>query len=123
MTSINPLNVQMSSETASLKLLLPPGGNSFVVPSASSGSPKQTTATVNHNYGNDNLIWQVGFTIIFSGGGTTTGLMTPYSSGDGQTVVNATLDSNNLYITGYAQTAGLPTLQYQVNYYYRIIIP
>lgn len=119
---INPLLIQMSSKTASLKILAE-GNGSLTVPSASSGSPKSATNTVNHNYGQNNLLWQVGFTIVFSGGGTMAGLMTPYVTADGQTTVLSTIDSNNLYITGLAQTAGSPTLSYTVNYSYRILVP
>lgn len=119
---INPLLIQMSSQTASLKILAQ-GNGSFVVPSASSGSPQSVTSTINHNYGQNDLLWQVGFTIVFSGGGTTAGLMTPYVTADGQTTVISTVDDTNLYITGLAQTAGSPTLPYTVNYSYRILVP
>jgi hypothetical protein len=116
--SLNPLDIQMSSTTASLKILLK-GSGSFVVPS-SSGSVVSTTATIAHNFGSSNLLWQVGFSIsTFS----LSGLMTPWSSGDGQATVVSTVDDTNLYITGFAQTAGSPTSAYTVDYYYRILVP
>lgn len=115
-------NIQFSSENASMKVLKQ-GSGSFNVASATSGSPQSTTATIAHGYGSDNLLWQVGFKIVFSGGGTTTGIITPWGSADGSTTVTSTLDSTNLYITGKAQTAGLATLAYTVTYYYRIFIP
>jgi hypothetical protein len=118
--SFNILNEQMSSETASLKLWLE-GSGSLIVPPTNSSI--HTTNFIQHGYLSDQLIWQVGFTISFSGGGTTTGLMTPWASADGQTDVTATLDSNFLYVTGYAQTAGSTTLQYTLNYYYRLLVP
>lgn len=114
--------IQMSSKAASLKILAE-GTGSLIVLSATAGNPQSTTNEVFHNYGSNNLLWQVGFTIIFSGGGTTTGLLTPWVSGDGQETVIATIDSTNLYITGKAQTAGSATLSYTVNYSYRILVP
>lgn len=118
--TFDPTKVQMSSETSSLKILAEDSG-SLSVPSTSSST--SVTNTVVHNFGSDELLWQVGFTIVFSGGGTTTGLMTPWISSDGQTTVVSTVDSNNLYITGKAQTAGSPTLAYTINYAYRILVP
>lgn len=120
--TFDPLKIQMSSLTASLKILAQ-GTGSLNVSSASSGSPQSVTSTIVHNYGSDNLLWQIGFTIAFSGGGTTTGLLTPWVSADGQETVVSTIDSNNLYIIGKAQTAGSPTLAYTVTYNYRILVP
>ncbi len=120
--TLNPLKVQMSSATASLKII-GEGNNSFDVAAASIGNPKSTTVTIPHHYGTDNLLWQIGFTIAFSGGSTTTGLLTPFVSADGQTTVVATVDTTNLYITGKAQTVGADTLPYTVTYSYRILVP
>lgn len=120
--TFDPTKVQMSSETTSLKILVE-GNGSLTVPSASFGSPKSTTNTIIHNFGSTRLLWQVGFTIAFSGGGTTPGIITPWGSADGQTVVVSTIDSKNLYITGQAQTVGSDTLPYTVTYSYRILVP
>lgn len=120
MSKLNPINVQMSTETTSLKIWLE-GSGSLVVPSTNSSI--HTTNFISHGYLSNQMIWQVGFTISFSGGGTTAGLQTPWSSADGQTSVSSTLDASFLYITGYAQTAGSPTLTYTLNYYYRLLVP
>lgn len=120
--TFDPLKVQMSSATASLKILDQNDGV-ITVPSASSGSPQSVTRTIAHNYGANTLLWQVGFTLQFTIGAPTPGLLTPYVSADGQTTVVSTIDNTNLYITGNAQTAGSPTLAYTVSYYYRILVP
>jgi hypothetical protein len=118
--SFNVLNAQMSSETTSLKIWLENSG-SLTVPSTNTKT--STTNYVEHEFLSDELIWQVGFTISFSGGGTTGGLMTPWASGDGTANVTATLDSNFLYIIGSAVSGGPPTLAYSVSYYYRLLVP
>lgn len=118
---MNITNIQMSSMTTSLKILSE-GTGTLIVPSTATST--SVTNTIFHNYGGANLLWQVQFNLTFTGGGSPLpGLMTPYSSADGQTVVVATIDSNNLYITGKAQTAGTPTLPYQAAYFYRILVP
>lgn len=118
--TFNLINEQMSSETASLKIWLANNGT-FQVPSTNSSI--HTSVFIAHGYLSDDLIAQVGFTIAFTGGGTTTGQITPWTSGDGQTSVNATVNASNLIISGFAQTAGLPTLAYTVTYYYRLLVP
>lgn len=116
MSIVNSLALQMSSATASLKLLAQ-GSGTFSVPSTSTNVTR--TSVVFHGYGNDNLIWQVGINSPELG----INIITPWASSDGQTILVSTLDSNNLTVTGKAQTAGTPTLAYTVNYYYRILIP
>jgi len=118
--SFDILKAQMSSETASLKIWLE-GSGSLVVPSTNSSI--STTNFVEHGFLSNNLLWQVGFTVVFTGGGTTTGLMAPWVSGDGQSNVTATLDSNFLYIIGSAVSGGGSTLAFTVDYYYRLLVP
>lgn len=118
--TFDPIKAQMSSLTTSLKVVAE-GSDSLIVPPTSTST--SVSNVISHGFQSDQLLWQVGFTITFSGGGSTAGLITPWQSGDGQTTVVATIDSQLLTITGSSQTVGSPTLEYTLDYSYRILAP
>lgn len=117
--SADVTKVQMGSKTSSLKILIQ-GSGSFVVPSTATST--NVVATIPHNFEDDNLIWQVGFSIDF-GLGAVVNNFTPYGTGDGRIQVTSTVDNINLYVTGYSSTAALPTDPFTISYYYRVLVP
>lgn len=120
MSGLNPLQILMSSETASLKLWLE-GTGTFVVPST--GTTVTITVPIPHGFGSDGLIWQVGLNATYEGFSTTQGIITPWATGDGRSRFSSYLDATNLYIVGFAGTAGVATPTTDVTYYYRLLIP
>lgn len=119
MSSINPLLIQMSSLTSSLKILIEGSG---ILTVNTAGTSATVTNPIPHNFGSDELLWQVGFSINYSGT-LQQGYMTPYITGDGQVSVTATVDNTNLYVTTAFQTAGTPGADYTISYYYRVLVP
>lgn len=111
--------IQRSSQTDSLKILIQGSGTLFV-PATSSIVLK--TAIIPHNFGDDHLIWQVGFGIDY-GFGFISNNFTPYATGDGRLMVTSTIDINGLYINAQASTAGSPTPDTTITYYYRVLVP
>lgn len=112
-------NLQMTSTTSSLKVLAE-GTGSLSLPSTV--SKVTITNNIFHGYGSDDLIWQVDGTLSF-GSTTYGGIVTPWETSDGQYTFVATLDSENLYISGIAQTAGSATVAATITYAYRILVP
>ncbi len=107
--------ILISSQSSSLKLWRE-GSGSGIVPARTGVDFKYTQITIPHDYGNDNLLFQVG---IYNQTGDV--YYTPlFASGGFYTI--AYVDSTNLYIeVGDASVVNEPAINFR--YTYRILIP
>lgn len=119
---MNYQDVLFSSFTASLKVAIQ-GSGTINVPTTSTTAAQ--TATIPHNLGTSNLIWQVGgvLTDTVINQNLEPGIITPYSTFDGRVQAWATVDDTNLYITLQNSTAGTSQDATQFDYYYRVMVP
>lgn len=116
--SINYADIIMSSNSSSNKVLLEGSGTLSVAALPGAGET-HTIATIAHNYGSDDLLFQVS-----TNGGPTNGVMLPWESNDGRNIQWASIDSTNLYITVNSNdSSGSGAPAYTINYYYRILVP
>lgn len=110
--------IQLSSSASSNKVLKEGSGTISVATLPGAGET-QSTATIPHGFGSDNLLPQV--TTI---GGGTDGVIIPWQSNDSRGTQYVRIDSTNLYITVTSMdVSGLGAPGYVVTYYYRILIP
>lgn len=118
MTQINLTNIQFSSGNSSNKLLKE-GTGQVTVPNLPAAGDVHATATIAHNFGNDNLLFQVATT-----SSDQTNIVLPWESNDGRAIHFASIDANNLYITvNHNDSSGFGYPGNVVTYYYRILIP
>ena len=116
--SINYADIVMSSSSSSNKVLLE-GSGTMTVAGLSGQGETHTIATIAHNYGSDNLLFQVS-----TNGGPTNGVMLPWESNDGRSIQWASVDATNLYITVNSNNSGSGTVpSYIIDYFYRILVP
>lgn len=75
--------------------------------------------TIPHNAGTDNLIFQVGATNVFG-----VNALFPWMSNDGRITLYAMVDTVNLYVCCISEDAsGFGQAAFDVNFFYRILIP
>lgn len=116
--SIDFTKLQLVSNASSNKVLLEGSGKLSVSYLPGSGQT-HSTATIPHNYGSDNLLFQVS-----TNGGPTNGVMLPWESNDGRITQYASVDSTNLYITVISYDgSGYGAGAFTINYFYRILVP
>ena len=107
---------QHVSDRSSLKLVK--SGAGTVTTSAFGGAGStQSTATIPHGLGTDELIFQVG--VKWDG----QYYMAPFQSPGGQVLVYPSLDGTNLYVTAETNSAGGGQPQTTFEYYYRLLVP
>lgn len=110
--------LQLSSANSSNKIILQ-GSGSISVPALAGAGDTFGVATIPHGYSSNNLIFQVTTT-----GGTTDGVILPWSSNDGRMFQYASVDSTNLYIYAIsADASGLGAPAYVIDYTYRVLVP
>lgn len=111
--------VQMVSSASSNKLLPLIGSGSFTLAALGGAGETTTTATIPHNFGSDNLLFQVS-----ADGATTSGLILPWQSNDGRIILYADVDATNLYVTGISSdSSGAGAPSYTIIFYYRVLVP
>lgn len=118
--TFNPINIQQSSETTSLKLVQQGAGTITVVPSGIDAHYAEGQAQIHHDVGDDNLLWQV---TLSSAETADSNVLTPYTPADGRVSVISRVDSDNLYIGCMAQSAGSTFSTFTVSYTYRLMVP
>lgn len=118
--SFNPVDIQQSSETISLKLLQQGAGSFVVVPNSLDAHFAEGISEVFHGFGSDELLWQVTFTSVET---ADSNVLTPYTPSDGRVSVISYVDSTNLYVGCMAQSAGDVYSTFTVNYTYRLLVP
>jgi hypothetical protein len=110
--------IQMLSSASSNKVLLE-GSGTLSVNSLGTSGETHTTATIAHNFGSDNLLFQVS-----TNGGPTDGVMLPWESSDSRIIQYASIDDTNLYITVNSNdSSGYGAGAFTITYYYRVLIP
>lgn len=120
--SINLLEVQFSSQYASLKLVNEGTG---ILTAPTTSTSVQVTATIPHNAGTSQVILQVGGSLYDNviPGVLEPGIITPWSTGDGRVNCSAQADANNLYLVLTLSTGVSPQDSITWTYYYRVIVP
>jgi len=122
--SINLLEVQFSSQYASLKLVAEGGG---LLSNPGTVSPGALTVSVNipHNQGIDRLLWQVGGVISDPTSSISlAGIITPWTTSDGRIEARACLDSTNLTLFLTSSSAGIGGADaVDWTYFYRVLAP
>lgn len=108
--------LQMSIAASSNKLIQE-GTGSISIPAIVGSGEEFRTATIPHNQGHDNLLFQVGVALDINNDA-----VIPWQSNDGRIIAFASIDATNLYITINSNTlAGAPSFLFP--YSYRILIP
>ncbi len=116
--TINYADIIMSSKASSNKVLLE-GSGTLSVAALSGAGETHTIATIPHNYGSSDLLFQVS-----TNGGPTNGVMLPWESNDGRIRQWASVDATNLYITVNSNdSSGSGASAFTISYFYRILIP
>lgn len=119
--SIDFTKIQMLSSLSSNKVLMQ-GTGSFVVPALPGAGEVSATQTIAHNYGSDNLLFQVRCTTDITGTSGDSIFLLPWSSNDNSTIIYYFWDSTNLYITRNNNSfVSFPATT--VSYSYRILVP
>jgi hypothetical protein len=110
--------IQMSSSASSNKVLIQ-GTNNFSVAALAGAGETFGVGSVAHNFGSDNLLYQVSTT-----GGPTDGAVLPWSSNDGRIMMYARVDTINLYVFCISSdSSGFGAPGFNIVYYYRVLIP
>jgi hypothetical protein len=110
--------IQLYSGASSNKIWLEDSG-SFTVAAAPPSADAHTTIPIPHNFGSDNLIWQVSMTDA----GNSRHIV-PYAPGDNNLWLYASLDATNLYITAtQIDSSGLGLPSYTCLYTYKLLVP
>jgi hypothetical protein len=110
--------ILMLSSASSNKVLLEGSGTLSVASLGGSGQT-HTTVTIPHNFGSDNLLFQVS-----TNGGPTDGVMLPWESNDSRVIQYASIDDTNLYITVNSNdSSGSGSNAFSIDYFYRILVP
>lgn len=110
--------IQLSSIASSNKVLIE-GTSNFSVPSLPGIGETFGVGTVAHNFGTDNLLFQVS-----TNGGPTDGAVLPWSSNDNRIIMYSRIDSVNLYTFCISSdSSGLGAPAFNIVYYYRVLIP
>lgn len=111
--------VQMVSSASSNKLLPLINTGSFTLPALPGAGETTVTVPIPHNFGSDNLLFQVS-----ADGASTSGTILPWESNDGRIILYADVDATNLYVTGISSdSSGLGAPAYNIIFYYRILVP
>lgn len=113
--------IQLTSEASSNKLLIE-GTGSFNVPVLPGAGETFGSATVAHNFGTSNLLFQVA--INSPTGVVIEETVLPWGSNDGRFFAYARIDTANLSIFAISSdTSGFGQPAFTVNYTYRVLVP
>lgn len=114
--------IQLFSGASSNKVLIE-GNTSFSVAPLGGAGETFGSITIAHNFGSDNLLYQVAVN------STTVGALInetviPWSSNDGRLTCYARIDSTNLYVfTISSDSSGFGAPAFTVNVTYRVLVP
>lgn len=119
--SVDFTKIQLSSTASSNKVLIE-GSGSFSVAALAGAGETFGSATVAHNFGSDNLLYQV------TANSTTVGALIdettlPWSSSDNRVIMYARIDSTNLYVFCIDSSSGGANPARTINFFYRVLIP
>lgn len=113
-------NIQLSSDNTSLKLVIQ-GSATISVVAKVGGNFGSGLATIPHNAGTDNLIWQVAmFSNSLSSGNN---VPTPFESNDDGQLLHSYVNSTNLYVEVAQQSNTGSITPFTVTFYYRVMLP
>lgn len=119
---IDYTKTERTSVASSNKVLLQ-GSGSFDVPSIGASSEVGTGTAIAHNYGSDNLLFQV---VVWSNsaGAVLEAVRLPWGSGDNRLFVYTSLDATNLYISAVSSNSGTGSIPDRlIQFSYRILVP
>lgn len=99
--------------------ILAEGSGVFTIPAFAGIGEATGTATINHGYGSDELLFQVS-----TDGGFADGALIPWESADGRLIQYAKLNDTSLVIVGIdTDSSGSGQPARDITFYYRIFIP
>lgn len=114
--------IQLFSGASSNKVLIE-GTSSFSVPPLGGAGETFGMLLLAHNFGSDNLLYQVAVN------STTVGalideVVIPWSSNDSRLITYARIDANNLYVFCISSdSSGFGAPAFTVNVTYRVLVP
>jgi hypothetical protein len=110
--------LQLSSDVSSNKILKE-GSGTFNVPALATAGEVFAVATISHNFGSDNLLFQVS-----TSSRVINRAMLPWAPGNNRQIQYSAIDATNLYIYFIStDSGGFGEPAITVNYSFRILIP
>lgn len=114
--------IQLISSASSNKVQIE-GSSSFSVAPLPGAGETFSVASVPHNFGTDNLLFQVAVNST-TAGAIIDETVLPWSSNDNRLISYARVDTTNLYVFVISSdSGGFGAPAFTVNYTYRVLVP